>query len=221
MHRLHQHADVVAQDLAKNLVDLPRIALGPQRRAELALYDRERRLDVGPLVVMRQELSAVEREVVVHPGPDRIPRRLDGARLKRYERRPAQVLDQFHVRASEVRLVNRDLSDGEMLRGGVDQGLEEPVVVDRVAGYVHAGHDVGLDAHDQMRLEPLALLLLDAVLTVESAPECAGREARRAYREVRLDRLERQTARGDEFLEDARKGRVGEVVADRVEVRGL
>ncbi len=85
MRLLYQHADVVAQDLAKSLVDLPGVALGAQVAPELALYHRVGGLDVAPLVVVLQERLALVHEQVVHLRPHGGFGGLHGVRLERDE----------------------------------------------------------------------------------------------------------------------------------------
>jgi hypothetical protein len=65
----------VAQDLAKHLVRHGHIRLAPHMIPELRLDHAEGTLNVGPLMVVLQELLAVEGEVMEHllPQPPGCP----------------------------------------------------------------------------------------------------------------------------------------------------
>ncbi len=62
VERANEAAEIMAQDLAKNLVHLSDRRLRPDARAELGLNHGEGRLDIRPLVVVRQELVAAIHE---------------------------------------------------------------------------------------------------------------------------------------------------------------
>lgn len=64
-----QHAEIVRDDLAQDLVDLADLGLRPERVTELRLDHAERRLDIRPLVVAGREHLASEGEQVVHAAP--------------------------------------------------------------------------------------------------------------------------------------------------------
>ena len=53
MNRLDQHAQIMAQDFAEHLIELPNIALAAYRIPKLPLDHAKRRFDVRPLVIMR------------------------------------------------------------------------------------------------------------------------------------------------------------------------
>lgn len=63
MHSPHQHAQVMAEHLAKRFIDPPYVTLVPKAIPELALHHRVSNFDFGPLVVVLQELLAVVGEV--------------------------------------------------------------------------------------------------------------------------------------------------------------
>src|ERR1041385_178995 len=65
-HALNQTTDVVAEYLAKRLVDLRRLCLTPQRIPELRLYHVERAFNIRPLVIVRHETLLIVRVEVKH-----------------------------------------------------------------------------------------------------------------------------------------------------------
>ena len=69
IHRLNQAANIVAEDFAEHLVRHRGVRLAPHMVPELRLDHAEGRLNVGPLVIMPQELLAVEGKVVEHLLP--------------------------------------------------------------------------------------------------------------------------------------------------------
>ena len=69
---MNEDAEVMAQALQENLVELRGRELAPDVAAELALHGGERALDVRAAVVVREEFGAVQRVQV----PEALPRRL-------------------------------------------------------------------------------------------------------------------------------------------------
>ena len=70
VNRMHQNAEVVADDLAQNFVDLGDGSLRPDRCSELPLHHRKGGFHVGPFVIVRQKFSALELVKVKHLAPD-------------------------------------------------------------------------------------------------------------------------------------------------------
>ena len=79
---MDQHADIVAENLAEQFVDLRRVALAPQVIPELSLNHGEGGFGVATLVVVRQEVVAVQVVIVVYL----LPARADAARPSRVTR---------------------------------------------------------------------------------------------------------------------------------------
>src|SRR5262249_43608585 len=67
--RVHEHGQVEAQTFQEHLVELRVREPGADAPAELPLDRAERRLDVAALVVVREEVVALEGEVVPHAPP--------------------------------------------------------------------------------------------------------------------------------------------------------
>src|SRR5207248_1364249 len=127
--RLNQHAKVVTQKFAQNLIFHGRVRLAANVVAELGLYHAKRRFDVGPGVIVPQELVALELVIAVHllPQATRLARRAVG--LKRNVRRAAYAIQQFQVFLAQIALVRRHFLDREVLGRGFDQRLELRAVV--------------------------------------------------------------------------------------------
>jgi len=210
----------VAQHLAQHLVVLRGRALGPQRIPELALDHAERRFDVAALVVVVQELIALEHVVVVHLAPQLrpLPRRVD---LEGDIGHGVEGDDSLKVLVRDVALVGAHLIHREALRRLVRQRGKVGRVVGCAVGNLDAGHDVGFHARHQMDLDPLALTPYLAVLRVVPPFEARRGEAARVGGEARLDRLEGAGALLDQGFEDGRQGRVFEILGRGIVVRRL
>ena len=66
---MNEAANVVADDLAQNLIDHRHVGSAADVIAELGLYHREHGLDVAALVVVSKEIVAAVLEVVEHLRP--------------------------------------------------------------------------------------------------------------------------------------------------------
>src|ERR1700761_3665990 len=69
VNRLNENTEIVADDLAENLVHLSDWRLGSNGRAKLRLNHREGALDVRTLVIALQELAPIELVKVEHLAP--------------------------------------------------------------------------------------------------------------------------------------------------------
>src|SRR5438034_3962322 len=69
VHLVNQHDNIVAEHLAQRLIDHRNVSLASQRISKLAFNHAESGLNIGSLMIMRQELAALELEVVVHLSP--------------------------------------------------------------------------------------------------------------------------------------------------------
>jgi hypothetical protein len=198
VHALDEDADVMAEHLAQDLVDLGGWVLGPNRTPELCLYHGEGGLHVRPLVIMLQEGLTVEVVVVPHPVPQAVvagrwASHPPGVALEGNVGRSARSLDCVKVAPAGIGLVRRHLVDGECLGGLVQQG-DKLDGVGRLTGCrLDAGDDVGLDpAHDVGFHK--RLLAAVAVLVVEPSGICLGGEAGGVNGEVGLYRPQRAGA---------------------------
>src|ERR1700694_1530734 len=79
----------------------------------------EGRLDVRPLVVVREEFLAAIQEVPERLGPRAAPAGVRSA--ERDEGLGARVLDRLDIGRARVALVRADFGHGEVLSGGRDQ----------------------------------------------------------------------------------------------------
>jgi len=109
----------MAQDFAEKLIHLSDRRFRANARAELGLDHGERRLDVRPAVVVRQELVAAIHPEEIHPAPQLRARplalRIEGnrVRLEWDERERAGAVDRDHVGAGKVRFVGGEHIDAE------------------------------------------------------------------------------------------------------------
>lgn len=128
-----QAAEIMAEDLAQNLVDLRGRRLSANAGAKLGLNHVERRLHIRPLVVVLKELFAMISEEVVHTlppsaalwgnAPRLSPIRSAGVvvRLERDKRKRTRVDDSIEVGVGDISAVSGDGLDAEPLRRGVEE----------------------------------------------------------------------------------------------------
>lgn len=127
--RANQTAEVVAEDLGQNLVDLRRGRLGANPRAKLSLNHRKGRFHIRPLVVVLQEFFAVLGEEVVEITPPSaalwgpsVDAAADAVRLERDKRERADATNGVDILMAEISLVGRDLFDRKPLCGRLEEG---------------------------------------------------------------------------------------------------
>lgn len=134
--RANQAAEVMTEDLGENLIDLRGLRFGANARAELGLDHVEGRLDVRPLVIVREELLAMIGEELVHPTPKLaatlrnaavgflapIPTSGVVVRLEGYQRKRACANDRVEVGVADIALVGSDGLDLEPLLRPVEEG---------------------------------------------------------------------------------------------------
>ncbi len=210
----------MAQHLAQHFVVLRCRPLGAERVPELALDHREGRFDVAALVVVVQELIALEHVIVVHLAPQLRPlsRRVD---LEGDIGHGVEGDDSLKVLVADVALVGAYLVHREALRRLLRQRGEIGRIIGATVGNLDAGHDVGFHARHQMDLDPLTLTANLAVFGVVPPLEARRGEAARVGGEARLDGFEGAGALLDQGFEDGRQGRVFEVLGRGVVVRRL
>ena len=98
MHLVNHADDVVTEHLEQRFVNLGGRQMTSHEASKLPLNRREGRLGVGPLMVGRPELVAMQRELMEQPVPQR---RRAGARRTEFEgneRRGASGVDGFKIR---------------------------------------------------------------------------------------------------------------------------
>jgi len=205
----------VADELAVKLVHLRRGVLRLDVLAELRLDHREHRLDVRPLVVVRQEVLALELEVVEHLGP-KVVLASHRTGLERDVRDGSSIVSRLEVRPGGVRLVRAHLVHIEPSGRRVEQRLE----LRRVAGIGddQVGHDVRERPTHRVRLDELRPLLVAPPLVVVVPLVDLGRESRGVGGELPLDALEGRGALLQHLAEQRRERRVVHVAKERVVV---
>lgn len=200
-----QHADVVAQELAVKLVDLRRLVLRLHGPAKLCLDHRKYRLDVGSLMVVRQEVLALVLEVVEQLAPQ-VVLASHRTRLERDVRNGSGIDRGLEILFGRVRLVSRNLVHVEAGDGRVQQRLEHGGVTG--IGHDQVGNDVGKGAAHRVGLHKLRALLVAAPLVVVVPFVDLGGKSGGVSREVTLHALERRGALLQQQPQQRRQGRV-------------
>ena len=219
MHGLNQNADITAQNLQQNLVDLPMVGLRPDRVAKLALYHAEGCFDVGPPVVMGAPLNLVQGEVGIKSRPPgRTPAR--GVGLERDVRTGTVFLDVPQVGVRKISFVSGHPGHREPFCGVVQQPGQYRGVVGGAGGDLNRRNDVGLSPRHDMGLEPLPLRPLLAPLSIVPPVEPAGGEPGAVGGKLRLHYSKGFRAPLNQSLDDRGQVRIGDVTVDRVERRG-
>ena len=197
IHRLNQAADIVAEDLAEHFVRHRHIGLAADVIAKLRLDHAEGAFDVGPLVIVPQELLAVEGEVVEHllPEPARCPA-VDA--LERNIRRGPMLGNDIHVVDAGIALIGRHFPHIEVRGRGVDEVGEQLRITRVLLPNFHRRDHVGFDAAHQMDLHPVMLLPHHAILVIKPADKARGGEARGIHSKIDFHGFEWQAALGDQ-----------------------
>src|ERR1700733_1294778 len=134
--RANDAAQVVAEHLAQNLVDLRGRRLSANARAELGLNHVERRFYIRPLMVVLEEFFAVVGEKVEHALPEGatigrvtalpvlgLVRPVGSAAgLKRNERKRARRVDSVEVVVADIGAVGSEGLNGEPLSRRLEEG---------------------------------------------------------------------------------------------------
>lgn len=207
-------------DLAQDLVDLRGFGLRAKGAAELRLDHGEGGFDVRPLVVVHQELLAVELEEVPELAPEVGPGVAPAVVLERNEGHSTVLDDGREVRCREIRFVRADLFDVEMRASAVHEPLELGAVGGVLVGDGRARDDMGPGPAHEMRLEVLGFLALAAPLVIEPPGVGRSREAGGIHGERVLQPGEGHGRFRDQVAEDRGERRVVHVAEDGVVVRG-
>lgn len=219
MNLLNQNADVVAKHSCECFVDLPNGGLAPNGIAKLALHHREGGFHVRAAVIVAHIHVPTEHEVVIHPRPHRIiPINGQRVALEWNEGYRASESGDFKVLVREVRLIRRYFVNAEMLGCTGEQRLKEVSIVGSPSADFNAGNDFGMSAAHQVTLNPFPIALFLAILFVIPTNKSRCAETAGINGEVGFNRLQRQTAKGNEVHEDRDKVRVAQVVGHAVEM---
>ena len=116
--------------------------------------------------------------------------------------RSTGLLDYPKVPLAEIRLIRRNLADGEIVGGGLHQGRELRGVGSHRVVDLCAGDDVGLNAADDVGLNPAGLFDLLSPFLTEPSMVDAGGEAAGVHGEVLLHGLEGRCALLNQAFED-------------------
>lgn len=189
--RLDHTANVVTDQLRQNFVFHGDIGLTPHAVPKLSLDHRERAFDIGPLVVVAQELIFLQAERMIHLCPQSALafRCIDS---ERDVGRGSNCLQGVVVLVTPVCLVCGRLFDLESYGCRLDQRWEHGAIVGvlmcnlngRNAIRQHAGHDV--DLHPRM------FLVHSAVLGVVPSVKLTSGKTGGIRRELRFQALQRQ-----------------------------
>ena len=206
----------MTEHLTENFVHLRRVELGAERASELPLDHAHGRLDVAPLVVVRQELGTLEAVEVEETVP-RLGSAVHAVALERNEGRCARGRDCREVRVRQVCLVRAHLGHAETVRGRrLHEAGKLGAVVHGALGNFHGRHHVRQATRHHVRLEPRVFAHIPPVLGIEPAAVDVRGEARRVYRKLGLDTRQRGRALLDERLQDRRQLLAVHVLEDRV-----
>ena len=183
-------ADIVAENLAQNLIDLSGWGFSPNRTAELGFYHRERGLYIRPLVVMTQKSVPVEVVVVPHSVPQTVITSCGASHspsiaLEGDISYATYCLDYVKITATGIGSICRYFIDGERLSSFGQQGNK----LSRVAGFIgcclDTGNDVSLDPAHQMGLNKCLLATIAVFMVIPSGISFGGK-SRRIDSEIRL-----------------------------------
>ena len=166
----------MAEDFAQHLILHGHIGFAPHVIAKLRLDHAEGAFDVGPLVIVPQELQAVEGKVVKHllPEPPGSPA-MDA--LEGDVGRGPMASDDVRVVHAGIALVGGDFPHVEMLRRGGHEVRQELRITRVFLPDFHSRDHIRFDATHQMDLDPLVLLAHDTILVIEPANKAGGGKA--------------------------------------------
>lgn len=210
----------MAQHLAQRLIDHRNVRLAAQGIPKLPLHHRERRLDIRPLVVVRQKLLAPEHEVVVHVAPH--PAALPFVMVcKRNVWCSAQDRDRVHIGAARISLVGRDFGYAKVLRCRFQKRRQLTGIARVPLANFDCRNDVSLDPAHQVALDPIVLLPNFAVLVVKPASESGRSETAGIDGKVYLNGFQGQAALGYQAPENWGKVGIFKIAENRIVVGRL
>ena len=186
-HFVNEYDEVMTKHFTKRFIHHRGIGLAAQRVSELALHHAKRGFDIGPLVIVLQELLALEHEEVVHLAPlsAAIPLVMSS---ERNVRRRANAGNCSRIVATRISLIRRNLGDVEILRSRVDHRRKQLRVVSVPVANLYSCNDVGLDSAHEMALNPILLRNDLAVLVVVPASKPRRSKAGRIHSEIHFNR---------------------------------
>lgn len=231
----------MTKNLAQSFISLRDFGLASQAIAELRLDHAERRFNVAALMVLLEEPLLIERKIMKQLPPKGgfgIPSCAGAGRsvwsnspcqiwfavaLKRDIRHSVMVHNRFQIICRQVCLISTYFLHGEILRRGIDKRFEVFDVCRISIGDLNSGHDVCLNAANQMHLYPIAFRhqLILSVFGINPLVKTTSRKAGRIDSKITFNRLQRQTARFDQSFEQWRQPGILQVARDGIVVRGL
>lgn len=221
INRANHTADVVAEDFRENFVFHGHVRLAANVIAKLGFNHHDRRFNVAALVVVREELLAVEGEVVKHLFPSAAS--VSACRVL-FERDVRGCIDGHHrieVIHAGIPLVRQDLVDLEVSCGVGNQGRQERGIASMLPLNVDRSNDIGFYAAHDMGLDPIVFLFNDSVFLVKPASESRSHKACRIHGEIGLNRLERQCTLRDQLLENGHQFWIFKVIENAVVMRDV
>jgi hypothetical protein len=170
------------------------LAHAPHMIAKLGLNHHDRGLNVAPLVIVREELLPVKREVVEHLLPRTTPVSTCRGLLEGYVGRRIDGRDRLKILGTGIAFVGQDFIHLKVFGSLVNQGWQKWCVASVLPVNLYGCDYVGFyPAHD-VSLDPIMLLPNNAILFVKPASETGGHKASRIHGEVSFDGFERQCA---------------------------
>ncbi len=195
----------MTKNFTKHLVFHRNVGLAPHVVAELGLNHHDRGFNVAALVVVREELFPIQREVVKHFLPNAATVH---AGRSLFERNVSCGIDRehgFQITNAGIPFVSQDLVDLKMLRSLVNQRRQQRGIVGMLPLNLYRRNHVRFDAAHDVRLNPIVLLFDHAVFLIKPASEAGSHETRRIHSEVSFNSLERQGAPRNQASQDWRQ----------------
>src|SRR5690348_67331 len=107
---MNEDAEVMANHLTQNFIDLGGRRLRPDRRAAFPLQHRESRLDVRAFVVMRPKLPLIELVKVKQLAPEFAAVLGNAASLESDVRHASNAANCFHIPLAQVSPISGDFA---------------------------------------------------------------------------------------------------------------
>ena len=170
MYLVDDHDEIMTQNLAQCLVHHRSIRFAADEIAKLPFNHAERRFDIGPLVIVRQEVSAPIGEVAERLFPQ-APTPAGIRSAEGYERRGANLGDGLHIPGAGVPFIRRDFGNSKILCGSVYERRQHLGVSSVPLGNLNRCDYIRFHATHEMNLDPIVLLSDLAVLVVEPPME--------------------------------------------------
>ena len=194
IHRLNQDTNIMAQDLAQNLIHLSYGSLGANRATELHLNHRKDCFHVRPLMVMLQKGFPIEVVEVPHLVPETVEL-TPHASCPLFEGNvgcTAYAIYNSKVLLARVCFISRHFTDREISGGVFDQSFKLRSISRLSRSHFNAGDDLRFHAAYKVCFDPLVFLFDFPILLVIPTVICACGKARGINGEVSFHSSKRE-----------------------------